>query len=225
MVSDAVDRAVLETRALRRAGRRSPTPTSDVRRLRAARHGRCPGSRSASSTRRPATTLPERHVGELADPRHVGDARLLQAPRRRPPTLFHDGWLRTGDLAYLLDGELVLCGRIKDVIIVGGRNVFPEDIERAVRRVDGVRAGNVIAFGVEGYKGKESVVVVAEVQAPTTTTPVREAVHHRALEVVRPAATRRRARGAGHACRRPRRASCSAACAASATSTRSSSSV
>ncbi len=68
-----------------------------------------------------------------------------------------------------IDGELVLCGRIKDVIIVGGRNVFPEDIERAVAGIDGVRAGNVIAFGVDGYKGKESVVVVAEVQARTTS--------------------------------------------------------
>ena len=96
--------------------------------------------------------------------------------------LFRDGWLRTGDLAYLLDGELVLCGRIKDVIIVGGRNVFPEDIERAVGTIDGVRAGNVIAFGVEGYKGKESVVVVAETRADDVEA-VRKAVHQRVLEV------------------------------------------
>lgn len=96
--------------------------------------------------------------------------------------MFHDDWLRTGDLAYLLDGELVLCGRIKDVIIVGGRNVFPEDIERAVGGLDGVRAGNVIAFGVDGYKGKETVVVVAEVRTDSPEV-VRDAVHHRTLDV------------------------------------------
>ncbi|MGB1724664.1 MAG: class I adenylate-forming enzyme family protein, partial [Ilumatobacteraceae bacterium] len=91
----------------------------------------------------------ERHVGEL----------LLRGTSVTPgyykrddatAALFHDGWLCTGDLAYVLDGELVLCGRIKDVIIVGGRNVFPEDIERAVGGLGGVRAGNVIAFGQDG---------------------------------------------------------------------------
>ena len=96
--------------------------------------------------------------------------------------MFRDGWLCTGDLAYLVDGQLVLCGRIKDVIIVGGRNIFPEDIERAVGGLEGVRAGNVIAFGMEGYKGKESVVVVAEVRADDLED-VRESIHHRTLEV------------------------------------------
>src|SRR4029077_17127455 len=74
------------------------------------------------------------------------------------------GWLRTGDLGYLADGDLVVCGRIKDVIIVGGRNVFPEDLERAAQTVDGVRKGNVIAFGVaQGRKG-DQLVVVAELK-------------------------------------------------------------
>jgi fatty-acyl-CoA synthase len=96
---------------------------------------------------------------------------------------FHDGWLRSGDQAYLVDGELVLCGRIKDMIIVAGRNVFPEDVERAVADVDGVRAGNVVAFGIEGRRGFEAVVVVAETKADDTK-PVRDAVAKRVKESV-----------------------------------------
>jgi fatty-acyl-CoA synthase len=125
--------------------------------------------------------LPERHVGELL----LRGTSVTPGYYKRPDAtaaLFRDGWLCTGDLAYLLDGQLVLCGRIKDVIIIGGRNVFPEDIERAVGGLDGVRAGNVIAFGMEGYKGKESVVVVAEVRHDELDT-VRESIHHRTLEV------------------------------------------
>ena len=125
--------------------------------------------------------LPERHVGELL----LRGTSVTPGYYKRPEAtqaMFHDGWLCTGDLAYLLDGELIICGRIKDVIIVGGRNVFPEDIERAVGSLDGVRAGNVIAFGVDGYKGKETVVVVAEVKTDRPDE-VRDAIHHAALEV------------------------------------------
>jgi fatty-acyl-CoA synthase len=129
--------------------------------------------------------IPERHVGELL----IRGTSVTPGYYKRPDAtsaLFHDGWLCTGDLAYMLGDELVLCGRIKDVIIVGGRNIFPEDIERSVAAIDGVRPGNVIAFGMEGYKGRESVVVVAEVRVSDTSGPVadiREAIHHRTLEV------------------------------------------
>src|SRR5918994_291607 len=88
-----------------------------------------------------------------------------------------------GELAYLLDGELVMCGRIKDVIIVGGRNVFPEDVERSVGELEGVRAGNVIAFGVDGERGRETLVVVAESKSDDLTS-VRRHVHDRVLDVV-----------------------------------------
>ena len=142
------------------------------------------------------TTCRERYVGELL----IRGTSVTPGYYKRPEAtaaLFQDDWLRTGDLGYLLDGELVLCGRIKDVIIVGGRNVFPEDIERACGRVDGVRAGNVIAFGMEGYKGKESVVVVAEVKGSDLAAIGRRDPPPHARRVRHPA-PRRDAGQAGH---------------------------
>jgi len=105
--------------------------------------------------------MAEREAGEL----EVRGNSVTPGYYNRPEVTaaaFHDGWLRTGDLGYLVDGELVVCGRLKDMIIVGGRNVFPEDVERAVAEVEGVRAGNVIAFGIERQSGREGIVVVAE---------------------------------------------------------------
>jgi fatty-acyl-CoA synthase len=126
--------------------------------------------------------LADRQVGELL----LRGTSVTPGYYKRPDAtaeLLQDGWLHTGDLGYLLDGELVLCGRIKDVIIVGGRNVFPEDIERAVGTIEGVRAGNVIAFGVDGYKGKESVVVVAETRG-ADRGGIERAIHERVLQAV-----------------------------------------
>jgi fatty-acyl-CoA synthase len=90
-----------------------------------------------------------------------------------------DGWLRTGDLGALADGELVICGRLKDVIIIGGRNIHPEEIERVTGEVPGLRKGNVIAFGVEQRRGREGIVVVAEAHpdsGPVLKSVIMEAV-------------------------------------------------
>ncbi|MEM7340825.1 MAG: AMP-binding protein [Actinomycetota bacterium] len=106
----------------------------------------------------------EREVGEL----QIAGTSVMAGYYKRPDVnaeSFDGRWFKTGDLAYLVGGEMVMCGRIKDVIIVGGRNVYPQDIERAVGEIEGIRAGNVIAFGVPGRGGKERVVVVAETRA------------------------------------------------------------
>jgi fatty-acyl-CoA synthase len=68
------------------------------------------------------------------------------------------GWVPTGDLGFMLDGELYVTGRAKDVLIVMGHNYYPEDFEWAAGRVSGVRPGRSVAFTVDG--GAEIVLVV-----------------------------------------------------------------
>jgi fatty-acyl-CoA synthase len=72
---------------------------------------------------------------------------------------YKDGWLHTGDLGFLKDGQIYVTGRIKDLIIVNGRNVHPQAVEWAAAEVDGIRRGNVVAFSVPGATGEELVVV------------------------------------------------------------------
>jgi fatty-acyl-CoA synthase len=82
--------------------------------------------------------------------------------------VIRDGWLRTGDLGYLSDGELFVCGRVKDIIIVNGRKYHPHDLEWAVDDLAGVRRGRVAAFGVVNVGRPDRVVIVAE---PSGTVP------------------------------------------------------
>ena len=177
MVVDPIDRVVLEHEGVAKPADPHLETTRRLPLL-----GRpVPGLQIRVCDRKTGAPLAEREVGEL----EIHGTSVTPGYYKRPDATaesFRDGWLRTGDLAYLLDGELILCGRIKDVIIIGGRNVFPEDIERAVGVVEGIRAGNVVAFGVDGYKGKETVVVVAETKADDHDA-VRKRVHQRVLEV------------------------------------------
>lgn len=108
--------------------------------------------------------LPERQVGEIA----LRSPFLLSGYYHRPDLTeqaFHNGWYLTGDLGYLAHGEVYITGRKKDLIIVGGKNVYPQDIEALVNDVPGVYPGRVSVFGVLNEdSGTEDVVVVAETE-------------------------------------------------------------
>ena len=71
-----------------------------------------------------------------------------------------DGWLDTGDLGYMLDGEIVVTGRAKDLIIVNGRNVWPQDIEWAIEAKRVVKSGDAAAFSIDTGEGERVVVAV-----------------------------------------------------------------
>jgi fatty-acyl-CoA synthase len=179
LVLDTVDRRVLETERYA-----APVePGTDGSRSFARLGFPVPGLQIRVCDPETGRERAEREVGEL----EIRGTSVMPGYYENPlanAAAFRGDWFRTGDLAYLVEGELVLCGRIKDVIILGGRNIFPDDIERAVCEVEGVRAGNVIAFGAPGARGKESVVVVAETKLEgDDLVELRKAVHKRALEV------------------------------------------
>jgi len=76
-----------------------------------------------------------------------------------------NGWHATGDYGFLANGELFVIGRIKDIVIVGGNNILPEDVEAVVNTIPGLYPGRVVAFGVEDNDyGTQSLAVVAEVK-------------------------------------------------------------
>lgn len=106
--------------------------------------------------------LPERHVGRICIKGPSLMQGYFQNPEATAAVLKGDGWLDSGDMGYMLGGELVVSGRTKDLIIVGGRNIWPQDIEWAVEKLEGVRAGDVAAFSVADEQDRERLVVVVE---------------------------------------------------------------
>jgi 1-acyl-sn-glycerol-3-phosphate acyltransferase len=80
--------------------------------------------------------------------------------------MLNGGWVDSGDLGYMADGELYVTGRTKDMIIRGGRNIHPQELEEAIGRIPGIRSGFVAAFGTHDAKsGTERLVIAAETRA------------------------------------------------------------
>ncbi len=106
----------------------------------------------------------ERVIAELA----LRSDCMLSEYYNRPEVTskaIRDGWFFTGDYGYMVGGEVYVCGRKKELIIVGGKNVYPMDLEELAMTVGGVHPGRVSAFGIfNESSGTEDVVIVAEVE-------------------------------------------------------------
>jgi len=109
--------------------------------------------------------VPERVIGELA----LQSDCMLTGYFNRPDATekaFRDGWYLTGDYGYISNDEVFVSGRKKDMIIVGGKNIYPQDLESLTYEVSGVHAGRSVAFGMfDEAQGTEEVVIIAEVDS------------------------------------------------------------
>jgi fatty-acyl-CoA synthase len=105
-------------------------------------------------------SLPERKVGEIMTRGPSVTQGYYQNPAATAEA-WQDGWLHTGDLGYIAGGNLFVCGRLKDLIIIRGANYYPQDIEWSVADLPGVRRDNVVAFSVQ-RNGEETLIIAAE---------------------------------------------------------------
>jgi len=107
--------------------------------------------------------LPDRTIGEIV----LQSDCMLTGYYNRPDataSALREGWYFTGDYGYALNGEIFVAGRKKDMLIIGGKNVYPQDLESLAYEVAGIHAGRAVAFGIEDPdSGTEAAVMVAEV--------------------------------------------------------------
>ncbi|MEK7207791.1 MAG: AMP-binding protein [Pseudomonadota bacterium] len=101
--------------------------------------------------------------------------------------LFHEGWLDSGDLAYMAGGDVYITGRVKDVIIRAGRNIYPHELEEAIGNIPGIRKGCVAVFGsIDPASATEKLVVLAETRETDAEalTRLRGAINAAAMDLI-----------------------------------------
>lgn len=106
--------------------------------------------------------LPDREQGRIEFKGPSATTGYFRNPEKTRE-LFDEDWLDSGDLGYTADGDIYVTGRIKDVVIRAGRNIYPEELEEAVGKLDGIRNGRVAVFGsIDPHSATERLVIVAE---------------------------------------------------------------
>jgi fatty-acyl-CoA synthase len=125
--------------------------------------------------------LPDRRVGELCFRGPSVSAGYWENPEATRAA-FRDGWLHTGDLGYVAGGEVYVSGRIKDILIVNGRNYYPQGIEWVVDEIPGVRRGSSVVFTRPGKASEEVVVAVESRAADEAAKALREQIVSRVGE-------------------------------------------
>jgi fatty-acyl-CoA synthase len=159
---DRVDRATLDSE-----GRAAPAKSGDAASLEFVGAGRpMPGVEIRIVDREKSEReLGERMEGQLQFRGPSATSGYYRNPAATRELIHEGGWLDSGDLAYIADGNIYITGRAKDVIIKAGRNIYPHEVEEIAGKVAGVRTGCVVAFGAPDERtGTERLVVTAEVR-------------------------------------------------------------
>src|SRR5262245_39508124 len=154
---DAIERDLFEHQ-----GRAEPAASSDAAPLRFVGCGRALPAHEVRIVDDSGAAVGERQQGRIQFRGPSVTAGYFRNPDATREAL-SDGWMDSGDLGYRAEGDLFVTGRRKDLIIRGGRNLYPQEVEEIVGAIDGVRRGCVAAFGVrDAAIGTERLVVVAE---------------------------------------------------------------
>ena len=129
---------------------------------------------------------PDRHEGVL---QFRGPSTTSGYYRNSEDTrkLFDGDWLNSGDLAYTVDGDIYITGRVKDVIIRAGRNLYPYELEQAVGDLEGIRRGCIAVFGVpDSASGTERMIVLAETRErePDARAKLRERIEQISIDLL-----------------------------------------
>jgi len=125
--------------------------------------------------------VPERHLGSILARGPSVMQGYFENPEATADAL-RDGWLHTGDLGYLADGQLFVCGRTKDLIIRQGRKYHPPDLEAAIAEMPGLRSSGVVVFGISRIDEPDEVVAVLEARASLASDEVVEQARRRVRE-------------------------------------------